>query len=294
MMKKVIFYFAIIAFPVFIISCNPNPKPGTDLSVEADSNAFELDEDTYYQIPSPEELFAFVQDGDLQYNSALLNPIENISKYTDTKLKELNFGVYSADLAYAAAFKRYQESSKGIETVRKLSQDLEISSVFDQELNKKLEYVFENSDSLLSVTTTTYYKIVKYLENNERNRTLALIISGGYIESLYIFANLINDFDKQKNSVQRLADQKLTFSNLKSYLNSHATDESIKSVLTDIEPLSKIFESLQSVEVAPVEKKVEQTNAFVVGGNKKIEISKEQFELLKKELTALRNKISAN
>ncbi|PIE86269.1 MAG: hypothetical protein CSA05_01395 [Bacteroidia bacterium] len=288
---------SILIMLLFVLGCaNESQKNKTEKDVLDFPQETKTDQlgETFYQIPSPEELFAFVQEGDLTYKQSLLNDIENASKYTDVRAKELNFGIYIADLAYAAAFSRYQESIKNIESVRKLSEEIGISAVFDEALSNRIQNIFENSDSLLNVTNSSYYKIVSYLEENERGRTLALISAGGWLESLYIFTNLVNNYSPKNPTIQRIADQKLTFENLISYLKKHQEDNYVKTTIEDLAQIQKAFNALEVVKVKKSDVKSSNSHAIIVGGSKRISITEEQFNNLKKAISDARNKITAN
>jgi glutathionyl-hydroquinone reductase len=65
----------------------------------------EVNNQVYYQVPTPNELFMVIQSLNLSYNASLLNSPDNADKYTSKASQALNFGVYSADLALAASFK---------------------------------------------------------------------------------------------------------------------------------------------------------------------------------------------
>jgi len=269
---------------------NPN---AIDSTLESSATGDKFGE-TFYQIPSPEEMFTFIKDGNLTYSPKCLNSIDNLKKYVDDKTKELNFGVYCADLAYAAAFNRYQESLKGIETVRKISEDIGISSVFDDALNKRVQNIFENPDSLLNVTNTTYYKIVSYLEENERNRTLALISIGGWLESMYIITSLVDKYSDNNKTIQRIADQRLTFNNLLQYLKKHESDPYVKEALDKLSTIKLVYDSLQEVEIQSKSNPKVGKDVIVVGGKKKIIIKKDQFEKLKTSIADYRKTITGN
>ena len=144
---------------------------------------------TYYLIPSPEELFRFIKDGNLKFSEEVLNPTNNIDNYIDTRSKELNFGIYSADLAYVASFNKYQESVDYLNTVRTLSDEIGISAVFDRNLIGRIDNIIDDQDSLLRVTSDSYMSIVRYLESSDRKKSLALIVTGGWVESIYVVVN---------------------------------------------------------------------------------------------------------
>ncbi|MBQ5513751.1 MAG: hypothetical protein IIT83_08700, partial [Bacteroidales bacterium] len=75
----------------------------------------DAEQTTFYLLPSPEDIFAFSADK-LKYSAALLNPTSKAETYVDTKMRELNFGVYVADMAYAAAFGEYTDATKYMKT----------------------------------------------------------------------------------------------------------------------------------------------------------------------------------
>jgi len=286
----------IILLTVSIASCNQNNSSEEDIFEDDGDVGFitEVESQTYYLIPSPEGLFSFIRDGDLKYVKDVLNPTENMDKYIDTRSKELNFGIYSADLAYVASFNKYQESVDYLNTVRTLSDEIGISAVFDENLIGRIDNIIDNQDSLLKVTSDSYFSIVRYLESSNRTKTLALIVTGGWIESIYVVTNLIDNFNPESDAVQLLADQKLVVENLMSYLDQNKSDDNIQRTINDLKNLQKIYQGLQTEQVEEKTQEKVADDVVVVGGNKKIIITKEQFEQIKKEIAKIRNKITKN
>lgn len=249
--------------------------------------------DTFYRVPSPEDLFDLVSAGQIKYSADVLNPAANMEKYLDTQSKEFNFGVYSADLAYTSAFKRFQESYDYIETVRKLSAEIGISSVFDEALLARVHNIFENSDSLMNVTNNTYQRFVRHLEQNDRGKTLALVSAGGWIESLYIVVNLVGEYKENDQNIQRIADQKLTFENLMDYLIQYKDDPAIGAVMTEMASIKSAFDALSEQKVQAAAQTT-QGDQIVVGGGSKIVINAQQYAALKKAIVDVRQKLTMN
>lgn len=246
--------------------------------------------ETYYLIPSPEELFRFIKDGKLKFSKSILNPSENLDTYIDTKSKELNFGVYSADLAYVASFNKYQESIDYLGAVRSLSDEIGISSVFDNILVKRIDNMMDNQDSLLKITNDTYMKIVGYLENADRQESLAQIVTGGWIESIYIVINLLESYEENPKIISLLASQKGVIENLMLYLEKRKNDSNIQETINDLTPLADFYKSLETKKKKENNKKT-NNEKIIVGGNNETIMTAEQFEVLKQQITKLRNKI---
>ncbi len=169
-----------------------------------------------------------------------------------------------------------------------------ISSVFNQNLVDRIESIIDNQDSLLRITNDTYLNIVNYLESVERQKSLAQIVTGGWIESIYVVTNLLENYNENPKIISLLASQKNVVENLELYLKKIENDKSIESTINDLDPLIKFYKSLELKETGKLSDNQEQkpTNKIIVGGNSEPVMTAEQFEVLKKEITKLRNKIT--
>ncbi|OQY04779.1 MAG: hypothetical protein B6I20_02400 [Bacteroidetes bacterium 4572_117] len=293
---KVIKILVFVVFAVGFISCDDSGNNSEDIFDDNIDQGFikEVESQTYYLIPSPEGLFSFIRDGDLKYVKDILNPTDNMDKYIDTRAKELNFGIYSADLAYVSSFNKYQESVDYLNTVRTLSDEIGISAVFDENLIGRIDNIIDDQDSLLKVTSDSYFSIVRYLESSNRKKSLALIVTGGWIESIFVVTNLVDTYKEGSDVVQLLADQKLVVSNLMSYLDQNKSDDNIQRTINDLKNLQKIYENLGTEETDESKLETVDSNKIVVGGSSRIIMTSEQFFALKLEIGKVRNKITKN
>jgi len=268
---------------------DPDPKKNDTGKITEITN----DNLTFYLIPSPKDMFSFTSSNEIPFSTEVLNPAENADKYLDVQSQELGFGMYSADLAYTAAFFQTKEAKKYLKVVRGLSAQIGISSVFDEALVTRFDEMPDNKDSLIQVTNDTYFDIVKFLEENERKSSLALISTGGWLESLYIVVSLVKEYKENSDVIQLIADQKNIFENLLLYLEQHKSDPNINSVITELAPIKAIYDQLEVVKVERP-KTPENSGKIIVGGTTKIVITAEQFKNLKETITKVRNKLSAN
>ncbi len=295
-MKKNIYFISLMLIGgLFITSCNNgnNSDHDEDAIDTTDVTIIEeSDTETFYLVPSPKDIFGFTDDKSLSFNLELLNPIENVKNYIDSKSNELNFGVYSADLAYAASFQKGNETVNYLTVVRQLSDKIGISAVFNESLTKRIENLTNNKDSLISVSSDTYFDIIRYLEKNDRISTLAFIATGGWLESLYIVTN-VTEYKEGDKTIQAIADQKIVFSNLIMYLEQNQSDESIQEVLDQLMPIKDIYDALEVINIDE-HPKTEDNEKIVVGGSAKISISEEQFNKLKQTISDIRNNLTGN
>ena len=250
-MKKQIKLVAtlILVLPfVFLSSCGGDDPIGEPIDEIVEDVIDETKgNETYYQIPSPDEMFGFIKESGLEFNGELLNPIQNVENYSDPKSQALNFGVYSADLAYTAAFEEFNETTKYFGTIQKLAEPIGLSSAFDPALIERIQKSLDNPDSLVAITNTSYFSTIEHLEQNEQGDKLGLIASAGWLETVYIVVNTAN-YSEDKAAIDRLADQKLTLDNLLAYLEKYKSNEDVKEVLGWFNELEAVFANLSEDE----------------------------------------------
>lgn len=293
-MKKQIKIVAsiLVALPlVLLTSCGGDDPIIEEAIEEVVEDVIPEGNETYYQIPSPDEMFGFVKESGLEFNGELLNPIQSVDNYTDPQMQALNFGIYSADLAYTAAYEEFNETTKYFGTIQKLAEPIGLSSAFDKSLIERVQKNLDNADSLVAITNTSYFAVVDYLDQNEQGDKLGIIAAAGWLETVYVVANTI-DYDKDKAAVDRLADQKLTLDNLLDYLDKYKSNEDVNEVIGWFNELATVFETLEEEDSGTgISFKKKDDGKMVLGGGSSVTISKEQFNAIRDKVNEIRNNI---
>lgn len=292
-MKNLIISLSIFALFTFGCSENDNRKKvDKKMEKEAAAPIDKHNNRAFYPIPSPEQMFGFINDNGVSYNSALLNDPSNVEKYAQPTEKALNFGVYTADLAYSAAYQDIKSTVMLYKTVKRLGGELNISEMMTEEMMTKMQANMENPDSLALIAGNSYYQAVEYLESNGQEGKLALMSLGGWIESLYITVNAVSKFDSNSSTAKRIASQKITFGNLYTYLKKNEDKTGVKKELDAIQPIRAVFASL--LEESSAKKTTNENGKLVFGRGKKIILSEAQFNELKAAINTYRNQLTAN
>ena len=289
---------ALIAVVIGFSSCGEEVSPEKEkIALETNSEDTvlldmpELNPDMAYSVPTPNELFAVIKETGVLYDGTILNSTENIEKYSSKKIQALNFGVYFTDLAFASSFSENASILSYFGTIKILSDDLGISNALDAAIYEKVEANLENddADSLLFLSNETYFKAYSYLEENERGSTLALIVLGGWIESLYIMTNL-GEYEEGGNLVARIGEQKLTVENLMGFMMKYQDDSNVAEVMEELADIEELFWSFEEEEGDDVTTE-QEGDVYVLSGGSTIMVSSEQYEELKGLVAALRNDI---
>ena len=161
-----------------------------------------------YSVPTPNELFEIVKLQGGEKQTGLVNSLENSDNYIDQRSKSINFGIYSADIAYLSCFGIGTDFLRYFKKIEELGEDLGISGAFDENMMDRIENNEGDTDSLFAISNDSYYESYFYLEENDKGVELALIMTGGFVESLYIVTNLVEEYDAENAIVQKIGDQK--------------------------------------------------------------------------------------
>lgn len=279
------------AFPYLMYTSCSDDKPQEDVNVEQVDEVVKERNESFYQIPAPDEMFSFIKNSGLIYNKSLINSPQKSSTYSTPMEQTLIFGVYSADLAYTASYEEFNESIKYFATVQKLADNIGISGAFNEELMNNIKNNLDKPEQLLANSNDSYFSVVEYLEENEQGNKLGIIAAAGWIETVYIVANSI-DYSKNSAALQRLADQKLTLDNLMLYLEKHQDDSNVKETMIWLKELEATFANLSEGNASSgISLKKKEGGKMVLGGGASVVMTKDQFIAVKSKINEIRAKI---
>lgn len=166
-----------------------------------------------FSVPSPIETSLLLKKLGANYTKDMLNETGKVASYSTNYKKALNLGVYGADLGYVTIYEQPQDAIGYLRVVKKLGDDIGVSGAFDVSLMKRFEGNLANKDSLLGMTSAAYRASDAYLKENERNDVSALIIAGGWVESLYFTTTLVKAKPNQ-DIANRIGEQKSSLNSL--------------------------------------------------------------------------------
>jgi hypothetical protein len=271
-------------------SCGGNENKNeqtSDTTLVADTN---ITAEAFFQIPLPGDLFLQLKNYGVKAKAGILNPVENINKYTDQKLKAINFGVYSSDLFYCSTFDQKADVLKYFNNMKKLADELGISSVITDETLKRIEKNLGNKDSLNKITNDVFFEASSNLESNGQGATLALVVAGGLTESIYLSTQASGGFKAESAAIQYIADQKHPLENLFQYLEKNSADERVAQAKKTLQPLKDAFDSIK--EVSSVRSSV--NGKKVIGGSVSLGITAEDFTKITSLALSIRNEFTLN
>lgn len=280
-----------------IVSCNNSDKKSSSSATEETVDQ-ELQEKqqvvndvkkVMYSLPSPVETTLLLKKAGAGYDESLLNPTSNANKYNTDKQKALNLGVYGADLSYASIFEQDQTIMQYMNVSKKLAIGLDLLAAIDQSIIDRLEANHDNRDSVIRIISETFLNSNSTLKEDNRPEMAALILAGGWVEALYLATQLTKDVNKDKDLIERIVEQKLSFGEMEKLLGSYTDNPDIAEVLTQLQPISQAFNAIEIVKSGIEVITDEETGSTVMKATQKINITQAQYDALKTASANLRN-----
>jgi hypothetical protein len=242
---------------------------------------------TFFGVPTPHQMLKLLESYDHEpAMDELLDPA-SAKESVNSDHRAVLLGIYSTDLAYASVFGSGDKSLDYFRTVRELGDELDVSSAFDKETVRKIEKAVGSSDSLKDISKGTYLEVFRYLERNERGKTLALMVAGGWTEALYLSVEMVDGYEKEDPAMDYIAQEKASFQNVRSFMKKYEEHESVGALLERMEGLKKAYRSLERVE-GEASKMEEEGGKMVVSGGSSLKLDRKGLERIRKEVRSLR------
>lgn len=262
-MKTNLLYFSLFCVSIlFLTSCGDNTTndkkkideeildPNSSLNTNFDGKIF--------SIPSPVQTALLIKETNLPFNQDLLNPIGSASGYSTEYKRALNLGIYGTDLGYASIYEQKNISLKYLSVVEKMTSELGLEGAFDKKFMTRFESNSDNQDSMMVIVADAFKKADNYLKNSNRKSTSALILTGGWIESLY-FACELNKQKRSEKIIERIGEQQQTLNTIIEILKEYNKGGSNDELITNLKDLKFYFDRI-SVEYEYVAPKTDAKN----------------------------------
>jgi hypothetical protein len=243
---------------------------------EAEESLKDQIEEVIYNIPSPSEIPYLLQATGAEFNESLVNPRTKVDQYASrTDKAALNLGVYAADIGYLSSYDKTQEAIDYLNSTKTLADNLGIIGSFDVEILQKFEANISNKDSLTHLLDRTMKKAENYLADDNRNKLSALVVTGSFVEGLYVATGLVKSYPKDllPNDSRNLVltpiirvvlDQKKSVSDLVKMLSSVEQTEPVTTIVSDLKALEAAYNGLN------IEEQIKNNKANLVLSDKNL------------------------
>jgi hypothetical protein len=297
MIKKLLY---ILLTALVITSC----KSGGDRSTQTDfevpdsimSEGMEISEETMQNIvqniSSPVEMAALIKELGVPYSSKYLSSTARVEELSTSFKQSLNLGIYGADLGYLNMYNKTSAVIDYISAIKTLADEIKVGQFFDFTTLKRLATNNQNLDSLMYISVHSFNQMDKYLHSNNRSNLSALIVTGVWIEGLYLGTQVAKETTNDLLA-ERIGEQKLTLNELILILEVYKKDKQYAKLIDDLQLIKDQYQNVNIKTIKGEPEMIEENGVLTIIQNDKsmVEISPEQINKIISTTEEVRNRL---
>ncbi|MCB9164571.1 MAG: hypothetical protein H6592_09095 [Flavobacteriales bacterium] len=245
-----------------------------------------------FSIPSPVQTALAMRKAGLKYQKELTAPLENAEAAVNKTAQSTLLGILGADLAYATVHKDGQRAMATMQAIEKVGNKLELTNSFDRALLDRFKSNLGSEDSLLQFSGVAFRAADKYLKQNQRHDVSALVLAGGWIESLYLTVSDPAAAGDQ-TIVNRIGEQKNALNALVELVQASDADGGAEKVVVGLKELQSLFDKVTSTYTyqEPVTDAGKKTT--FINSTSSVTIAADQLKAIVAKVTDIRNMMLA-
>ena len=185
------------------------------------------------------------------------------------------------------------ETNRLINQVIEIAQLLHLDAIVNVNTKERIEKNLDNKDSMQIIIGNTFWEIENKLKNDDKEELSALIVSGGWIEGLYLASNM-SALDPENKPLQNvIADQKIVHENLIALISDFTFQEKIQEYfISKVKNLQIVFNEIVRVGIAENNNLIKEKNGEIVIGNYfNLKFEKEDLNEIYKSVSNIRKTI---
>jgi hypothetical protein len=203
----------------------------------------EVMQDIVQNISSPVEMAAMIKDLGVPYSVKYISSTNRVGNLTTSYQQSLNLGIYAADLGYLNMNNKTTAVIDYLTAIKSLSDQIKVGQFFDFTTLKRLATNSKNLDSLMYISVHSFNQMDKYLHSNNRTNLSTLIVTGVWIEGLYL-GTQVYKVSPAKELADRIGEQKLTLDQLILVLDKFKKDKQYEKLLSELMIIKNLYKDV--------------------------------------------------
>ncbi len=300
MIRKSILFILLLSV---ILSCQSRKGKLADaeldildsLEIAADMQVSEEALDEIVQsVSSPIEMAALIMEIGTPFSLDYLATTDFVDRYNTSFQMAYSLGVFGADLGYLNIYNKNTQIVDYLTAINKLADGIRVGQFFDFATLKRLATSRESIDSLMYISVSSFNNIDSYLRENNRGHLSALMITGVWIEGMYLATQVANQTSNPILS-ERIGEQKLNLNNLFLILNPYKSQQQIADLLAQMNEIKDVFDQVEIIYEMGEPETVEKDGMVMIVQNEKsiVQITDEQLQQIINKTEEVRNKLIA-
>jgi hypothetical protein len=179
-----------------------------------------------------------------------------------------------------------------ISAIKTLADGIKVGQFFDFTTLKRLATNNQNLDSLMYISVHSFNQMDKYLHSNNRSNLSALIITGVWIEGLYLGTQVAKETTNDQLA-ERIGEQKLTLNELILILDVYRKDKQYAKLLDELQLIKDQYQNVNIKTIKGEPEMIEENGILTIIQNDKsvVEITPDQLTKIINTTEEVRNRL---
>jgi hypothetical protein len=221
-----------------------------------------------YPLPTSAEVIKMLTNLEVGYIIGISNPVENSKKYFSSTARSVNMGVYGADLSYATLYNQNQAVNNYMNAIRDLSNELNMSKIYDASLYDRIHQNFDNRDTLVKILTGAFNDTYNYLADNDQQSLALLVVGGAWVEGMFLTTHVSAAAYQVAGISKNLLEQKKSFEMFLEITKPYANDAIVSDFVKGLDPIKKVYDklgtSLTDQNIKDITKAIEEVREQII------------------------------
>jgi hypothetical protein len=239
-------------------------------------------------LPPPSIIPETLEEIGAEFNPDLMNDFEGLEGYLVNEDKAaMNLGIYATDIGYLISYGQMEESIEHMQACQQLSETLGVNTAFDMALMNKYQAAVGDKERMREMLNETLVVAAKRLESSERITMAALVLTGSFIEGLYIAIEVLLTYpEDQINAetrdkileplVKLILEQEPALIDIIQMMEDIPQDKTIIRMTNELAVLKLLYDS----DIAEIREKMQgQSVDFVITDDMLLDINKEVIRI---------------
>jgi len=252
----------------------------------------EVMQDIVQNISSPVEMAALIKDLGVPFSNKYISSTVRVGNLNTSFQQALNLGIYAADLGYLNMYNKTSAVIDYLTAIKTLSDDIKVGQFFDFTTLKRLATNSKNLDSLMYISVHSFNEMDKFLHSNNRTNLSTLIVTGVWIEGLFLGTQVYKVAPNQQLA-ERIGEQKLTLEQLILILEKLQKDKQYTKLLEELMVIKDLYKPVVIRYEKGEPEMVEENGMLTIVQHDKsiIDITPEQLTSITASVEQVRNRL---
>ncbi len=241
---------------------------------------------------SPIEMAALINEAGVPFSKEVLCPTDNFDIYNTNFKRALGLGMLGVDLGYLNIYNKPSQIVNYITIIKKLAEEMKVGQFFDFSVLKRLASNSQSIDSLMFLSTNSFNRMDNYLRDSERSHLSSLIVSGVWLEGLYLATQVVKE-KYNKEIGERVGEQKIILNDILLLLKHYEQNANFSKLIEDFNEMKDAFANVKITRKEGEPESIEKDGmlVFIQNETSNVEMTKEQLQNIIEKTEKIRNKL---